>query len=467
MLKDNMKICILDPAQITKIYETHATKDFPLNELKPLNIILRMLKEGIYVGLGLYHQNELTAYAMLVKNEKRGTLLLDYLAVISDYRAAGIGSIFLEQLKNYYSGWRAVLLECESECTAPNQEKFLTRKRRIDFYIRNGCLRTGVKSSLFGVEYEILCLPLNDQQSDSAAELKEIYQMMFPASVMKEKVRLWNRHRILCEVLQWQPAVHDWQDSSSLCAALGIGTADGQVMPRFISFVGAGGKTTTMYQLADELAEHGLHVLVTTSTHIGCPDTGWVVRGRTMEEAVSGGFKEPILTVGELELGSSKLSAPKDLLDAEAVSRVLLKADIILVEADGSKQYPLKIPAGHEPVLAVQTDMVIACAGLTAIGQTFNRGCFRFLEHGGWLHRQPADTIEPEDAALILMDERGSKKGISQLLQCHCRVVLNQADHDGRKKQADELVRLLPEFMKSGCVMTAYERKEKVYGYRE
>lgn len=465
MLNDNLKIRELDQEQITKIYETHLTADFPRNELKPLKTILKMFYEGIYEGLGLFHQEELTAYALLVKNEKRGTLLLDYLAVTADYRAAGIGSIFLTLLQNHYSGWRTVLLECESECSASDQEQLQTRKRRIHFYLRSGCRRTAVKSTLFGVEYEILCLPLGGWQCDPAAEFKALYRLMFPAAVMEEKVRLWNRHTILSGVSGWQPAAQDWQDSPSLCAALGIGTDDKQVMPRFISLVGAGGKTTTMYQLADELAERGLKVLVTTSTHIRCPDTGWVISGQTMEAAVSGGFQEPILTVGECRPDSGKLTAPKDLMDEEAVSRVLKTADVILAEADGAKQYPLKVPAGHEPVLAAPTDMVIACAGLTAIGKTFAAGCFRFAECGGWLHRQPDDLITAEDAALILMDERGSKKGVSQLPGCRFRVVLNQADHDGMKKQAGELVQLLPEFMKSGCVISAYEREEN--GYRK
>lgn len=373
----------------------------------------------------------------------------------------------MERLRTHYSGWNSVLLECESECSALDEEQLHTRKRRIHFYIRSGCLRTSVKSSLFGVEYEILCLPLNNQRIAPATELKALYRLMFPETVVKEKIRLWNRHQILCEVSRWQPAGYDWQESSSLCAALEIGTGAGQVMPRIISFVGAGGKTTTMYQLADELAERGLAVLVTTSTHIRCPDTGWVVSGKTMEEAVSGGFKERILTVGEQKQGSSKLSEPKDLMDVAAIGRVLKKADVILVEADGAKQYPLKVPAGHEPVLVEQSDMVIACAGLSAVGKTFAEGCFRFSDYGGWLHRNATDIITEEDAALILMDERGSKKGVSQISPCHFRVVLNQADNNTLKKQAGELVRLLPDFMQSGCAVTAYERNDKEYECRE
>ena len=41
------------------------------------------------------------------------------------------------------------------------------------------------------------------------------------------------------------------------------------------SFVGAGGKTTCVLKLADELAGLGMKVLVTTSTHIQHPVLSW------------------------------------------------------------------------------------------------------------------------------------------------------------------------------------------------
>ena len=41
--------------------------------------------------------------------------------------------------------------------------------------------------------------------------------------------------------------------------------------PDVVSFVGGGGKTTTMFRLAYELAQQGKRVVTTTTTHIG-PD---------------------------------------------------------------------------------------------------------------------------------------------------------------------------------------------------
>lgn len=457
MSKQIMEIRELEPAQITFVYNTYMEIDFPKDELKPLKAITAMFAQGIYDCLGLYQGEELVAYAFFVKHQERRMLLLDYLAVTPAHRSGGVGSIFIALMKEYYAGYQAILLECESECTAPDEEQRLIRKRRIHFYLRNGCTRTPVKSFLYGVEYEILCVNISGLPADITGELEALYRLMFSDEIMDRWLRLWQRHGILCDVKRWQTADEDWHDAASVCDALGIGRGEGQVMPRLISFVGGGGKTTTMYQLADELAERGFHVIVTTSTHIRCPQTGWVVCNETMEDAISGGFKEKILTIGNLEADTGKLTIPDDLTDPAAVERILNKDVIILVEADGAKCHPLKVPGKYEPMLVPQTEMVIACAGLSALGQTFAAGCFRFDSCGQWLHRSGDDRISGEDMALIVMDDRGCRKGVSRL-GCEYRIVLNQADDEALIDQACSLVQLLPQFMKPGCMITRYER---------
>ena len=38
-------------------------------------------------------------------------------------------------------------------------------------------------------------------------------------------------------------------------------------------------------------------------------------------------------------------------------------SDLVLVEADGSKRLPCKVPADHEPVLLPESDIVVAVLG--------------------------------------------------------------------------------------------------------
>ena len=125
---------------------------------------------------------------------------------------------------------------------------------------------------------------------------------------------------------------------------------------------------------------------------------------------------------------------------------------MVLIEADGARLLPVKIPEAWEPVIIPQTGMVIACAGLSALGQTFGDACFRFGSAGGWLRRRSEDVMEPEDLALILMDERGAHR---QVAGRYYRIVLNQADYKEKRDQAAGVLRALPVTMQSGCVVTA------------
>lgn len=451
-----MEIQVLEIEEISRIYETYMKEDFPKNELKPLKVLETMLEKGIYECLGLYQGEELMAYAYFVKHTVRKTLLLDYFAVCAEHRAGGVGSAFLAQMKEFFADRQAILLECESISCAGSEEERIIRSRRINFYVRNGGCKTRMKSELFGVEYDILYLPLGMEVIDVMEALKQLYQQMFPVELYGTRVRLWQRQGIMKEALRWNGRPGKLEEKRSLLNALGL-IRDGKVQaPQVISLVGAGGKTTTMYQLADELAEQGLRVLITTSTHIACPDDGWVLKDKTLAEAAELEWKDRILILGSTA-GGNKLSAPADLGEDAAIAAIVQKADVVLIEADGSKQHPLKVPAEWEPVLINQTEMVIACAGLSAIGQTFGQGCFRISTDGGWLHRGSEDIITEEDVALVLIDERGCRKGVTALADYRYQIILNQADGSA-EELAVPVIDLLPVIMKHGCVVTAYQQ---------
>ena len=450
-----MEIRRLELIQISQIYETHMKEDFPRNELKPFMTVETMLKKGVYECLGFYQGEVLTAYAYFVRHIERKTLLLDYFAVCPAYRATGVGSAFLARMKEFFADRQAILLECESISGAGSEEERIIRSRRIHFYRKNGACKTRTKSELFGVEYDILSLPIGREAMDAGEELRQLYQQMFPPELFGTRVRLWQRHGMINEALRWNEREGKLAEQKSLLTALGL-IRDGKVRtPQVISLVGAGGKTTTMYQLADELAEQGLRVLITTSTHIVCPDEGWVVKDKTLAAAAELEWQDRILILGSTAAGN-KLSAPADLGEDGAMAAIARKADVVLIEADGSKRHPLKVPAKQEPVLVRQTELVIACAGLGAIGRTFGQGCFRIDTDGAWLHRSEGDIITAEDVALILMDERGCRKGVTALADYRYQIILNQAD--GKAEElAIPVIALLPVIMKHGCVVTGYQ----------
>lgn len=180
--QENRELCLrqLESEEITQVYEICMRRDFPESELKPLSAIRQMLEAGIYDCLGLFEDTRLMAYGFFVTDWQRGILLLDYLAVCEPWRGMGYGGKCLDRIRDFYKGEKGILLECESLESGQDQEERFLRERRIRFYLDNGCVRTQVRSLLFGVEYEILYMPLAEERVDGAGELENLYRKMMP-----------------------------------------------------------------------------------------------------------------------------------------------------------------------------------------------------------------------------------------------------------------------------------------------
>ena len=138
-----------------------------------------------------------------------------------------------------------------------------------------------------------------------------------------------------------------------------------------ICLVGGGGKTTVMYELAAMWAACGRKVLVLTSTHILRPvDGSFAADVPAVQDLWQQGR---YAVIGTPEAATGKLTAQPQFL-YEAMQP---QADVILCEADGSRHHPCKVPAAHEPVLLPDSDIVLAVAGMDALGHSLAQACQR------------------------------------------------------------------------------------------
>ena len=181
----NVLIRRLTNGEILSVYTTHSIRHFPENERKPVSSIERMSAEGIYTGYGLFSREDpgkLLSYAFFTALPEEKNSLLDYFAVMEDYRSLGIGSLFLQHMKSFPAGYDGFLIESEDPDYAKDSQELSIRKKRISFYRKNGAFPTGLTAQVFGVPYRVLYFPLSSGQSPSTAALhlcfRNIYRRM-------------------------------------------------------------------------------------------------------------------------------------------------------------------------------------------------------------------------------------------------------------------------------------------------
>ena len=172
-----------------------------------------------------------------------------------------------------------------------------------------------------------------------------------------------------------------------------------------ISVTGAGGKTSLVFAWARELAAAGKSVIITTTTHMYRPE-------RMEEDGIS------IVVSDDPERPDKVMAPPADILDSLRET-----ADVVLIEADGSRRMPLKWPAEWEPVIPDYTDYTVCVAGLSALGRKTSEVVYRADELPDRFRR---DTVDMNLIHAVISSRDGGQKGV----RGEFRVFMNQVDDD-------------------------------------
>ena len=218
-----------------------------------------------------------------------------------------------------------------------------------------------------------------------------------------------------------------------------------------ISLVGGGGKTTLLYAMAGHCAPKGWRVLVSTTTHIQCPQNGlWAKSDAEVQALWASGSYAVVGTPAP----QGKLTAPPE----TDLTRWIGQADAVFLEADGAKHFPCKAPAEHEPVLLPQSDIVLAVAGLSALGRPLQECCFRLEEVCRLLDVPPESCLTPELLAQLLASEQGGRKLVGNR---KFNAVLNQADTPQRRLLGKQTLCTLQEKYQVNGVLTHFEKGER------
>ncbi len=182
-----------------------------------------------------------------------------------------------------------------------------------------------------------------------------------------------------------------------------------------ISFVGAGGKSTAMFQLARQF---DTPVVVTSTTHLSQAQSQHADRHIIYSKRIINQINQispdvgVTLITGNLDLQGKYTGLTID--QANWLGEFTLINQIpLLVEADGSRQLPLKAPADHEPAIPEITTHAVVLAGLSGLGNPLNDENVHRAEIFSQLTgRKMNDFVTIDDVISELRDRQGGLKNI-------------------------------------------------------
>ncbi len=202
--------------------------------------------------------------------------------------------------------------------------------------------------------------------------------------------------------------------------------------PEPIAFVGAGGKTTALFQLAQAIRQlsNKQPVLITATTNLGVwqfpfADRHIIAESGEFIEEIDKDTPGVVLITGPVRQDKATPISAEYIGALEVFCRT--QAIPLMIEADGARQRPLKAPAEHEPPIPDFVKQVVYVAGLSGLGKPLNEPNVHRPEIFSRLSGLPIDSpITAEGLTRVLLDREGGLKGMPDDAR---RVLLfNQAD---------------------------------------
>lgn len=201
-----------------------------------------------------------------------------------------------------------------------------------------------------------------------------------------------------------------------------------------VAFVGGGGKTGAMLRLVAELRAAEWRVLASTTTKVGRS----IEAALNVLEATGRDWRGALAAAMErdgavfLTGGTSRDGKLKGIDPAVVDSGLSDLADAILLEADGSRQMPIKAPAAHEPVVPSAATLVVPMVGLDALGRAVEAS----EVHRPRLLRTliGQEVVTPDAVVRLVTSARGGLKGAPS--GARVRPILNKVRPDSRRAAA-------------------------------
>lgn len=175
----------LNDAQIWELYE----EAFPQAERKPIPLLRQLSEKGREELWVLRDRETKEKVGLAFFSVYKKMVLFDYFAICKDVRSKGYGGQALQAVREQYAGRR---LFGEVEVLDPKADNYEQRRRRMDFYLRNGLHAQELEVKLFQCQFQIL----HFEQPLTFRQYRRFYMQIFG---MRRWLTVWKNVKKLRE----------------------------------------------------------------------------------------------------------------------------------------------------------------------------------------------------------------------------------------------------------------------------
>ena len=193
---EDMKLKDIDIYEFKKEVYSYYLDIFPEDERKPLELLQSSYERHYTKIIEILYKNEIVGFMVLNRVKDKGYAVLDYLAILPQYRNNKLGTKALQMLLEQEKDNRGIFIEIEKVGLGKDAEENLLRANRKNFYEKLGFKKLNFDLYLFGVVYTpYLFSNIKDNEDMIINEILNIYESISGKERIKQNCKIIKKLR--------------------------------------------------------------------------------------------------------------------------------------------------------------------------------------------------------------------------------------------------------------------------------
>ncbi len=164
---------------------------FSKEERKPLELIQSAYEKRYIKIIEVMNKKQMVGFMILNKVKEKGYAILDYFAILPQFRNYKYGTKALQVLLESEKESKGIFIEIEKIGLGKNESENLMRQRRKNFYEKLGFKKLNYDLYLYDVIYSTyLFSKIKEDESKSIEEVLEIYETILGKEKMKQNCKM-------------------------------------------------------------------------------------------------------------------------------------------------------------------------------------------------------------------------------------------------------------------------------------